>query len=108
MSSENRKRELQKALVVRILEAGGRASPAERLAAFRNQVTGEPLGTLVRKVAAEPTRVTDGDIAAVKAAGVSEDRVFELVICAAVGEATRQYEAALAALAGTGASGAED
>src|SRR5262249_9723338 len=42
--------------------------------------------------------VTDADIAAVKAAAVSEDQIFELAVCAAIGQATRQYDAALAAL----------
>ena len=32
-------------------------------------------------------------------AGFTEDQLFELVICAAVGQSTRQYEAGLAALA---------
>lgn len=98
MSFENTKRELQRALVTRILEGGGRASRAERRAAFDGAVTDEPLHTLVRKVATEPAQITDRDIDAVKATGTTEDEVFELVICAAVGEATRQYQAALAAL----------
>ena len=32
-------------------------------------------------------------------AGFTDDQLFELVICAAVGQSTRQYEAGLAALA---------
>jgi alkylhydroperoxidase/carboxymuconolactone decarboxylase family protein YurZ len=39
----------------------------------------------------------------VKESGLSEDEVFELVVCAAVGQAARQYESALAALAEAGA-----
>jgi len=58
----------------------------------------EPLSALIEKVALHPTRVTDDDIAAVVASGLSEDQVFELVVCAAVGQATRQYETALGAL----------
>lgn len=104
MSMESSKRRPQRALVARILDGDGRASRGARLAAFRNEVTDEPLRTLVNKVATEPARVTDADVAAVKAAGVAEDEVFELVICAAVGQATRQYEAALAALAEAGAN----
>jgi alkylhydroperoxidase/carboxymuconolactone decarboxylase family protein YurZ len=42
--------------------------------------------------------VTDADIAAAKAAGLSEDHIFELVVTAAVGQANRQLESALAAL----------
>jgi len=33
------------------------------------------------------------------AAGFSEDQIFEVVVCAAIGQATRQRDAALAALA---------
>ncbi|MGH2366549.1 MAG: hypothetical protein ACRET2_10055 [Steroidobacteraceae bacterium] len=43
-------------------------------------------------------QVTDADFAAALAAGVTEDALFELVICAAVGESSRMYEAGLAAL----------
>lgn len=108
MAMEGRKHELQRALVTRILDGEGRASRAQRRAAFDNEVTDEPLRTLVNKVAREPTRVTDDDIAAVKAAGRSEEEVFELVVCAAAGEATRQYEAALAALADAAPDGGRD
>ena len=57
-----------------------------------------PLGTLVDKVTKRAHEVTDADIAAARTAGLSEDQIFEIVICAAVGEATRQHDAALAAL----------
>ncbi|MBR7830845.1 hypothetical protein KDK95_31365, partial [Actinospica sp. MGRD01-02] len=50
------------------------------------------------KVVATPALVTDADFAAGRAAGLSEDQLFEVVVCAAVGQATRQYEAGLAAL----------
>ena len=43
--------------------------------------------------------VVQGAQAAVTAAGVTEDQLFELVICAAVGHASRLYDAGLAALA---------
>ena len=97
------KRAAHRAVVARILEGEGRASRAQRRAAFDDAVAGEPLRTLIGKVVSDPTRVTDGDIAAVKATGLSEDEVFELVVCAAVGQASRQYESALAALAAAGA-----
>jgi hypothetical protein len=32
------------------------------------------------------------------ASGLSEDQIFEIVVCAAVGQATRQYDTAFAAL----------
>jgi alkylhydroperoxidase family enzyme len=53
---------------------------------------------LVDKVARHAHEVTDRDIAAAMASGLSEDQVFEIVVCAAIGQATRQYDAALAAL----------
>jgi hypothetical protein len=91
-------RRAQKALVRRILEGDGNASPSDRRAAFNNSGVAEPLGTLVDKVAKHAYRVTDEDVTAAKVAGLNEDQVFEIVVCAAIGQATRQYETALAAL----------
>ena len=91
-------REAQKALVRRILEGDGKASPSVRRAAFNNSGVAEPLGTLVDKVAKHAYRVTDEDITAAKVSGLTEDQVFEILICAAIGQATRQYETAFAAL----------
>jgi len=86
------------AVVARILEGDGRASPAQRRAAFDNAGLAEPLNTLIDKVAKGAYLVTEDDIAAVKASGLSEDQIFELVVCAAIGQATRQYDTAFAAL----------
>jgi uncharacterized Ntn-hydrolase superfamily protein len=86
-------------LVARILEGDGRLSHAQRRAAFDNTGLAGPLTVLVDKVARHAHKVTDEDIAAARASGLSEDQVFELVVCAAVGQATRQHDAALAALA---------
>jgi hypothetical protein len=91
-------RQSQKALVKRILEGDGKASPSERRAAFNNTGLAEPLGSLVDKVAKHAYRVTDADITTARVSGLSEDQVFEMLVCAAVGQATRQYETAFAAL----------
>jgi alkylhydroperoxidase family enzyme len=91
-------RRARKALVARILKGDGRASQAQRRAAFNSAGLAEPLSTLIQKVAKHAYRVTDDDIAAERASGVSEDQIFELVVCAAIGQATRQYDAAVAAL----------
>lgn len=91
-------REARRALVMRILEGAGNASHSERRAAFNNQDVAEPLGPLVEKVAMHAATVTDQDINAAKASGFSEDHVFEIIVCAAIGQATRQYDAATAAL----------
>jgi hypothetical protein len=88
-----------KALLERILEGHGRASPERRRAAFDNAGLAEPLRTLIDKVANHAYKIVDADIAAVRNAGLSEDEIFELVVCAAVGQAARQYDTAMAALA---------
>jgi signal transduction histidine kinase len=88
----------RKALVEQILEGDGRASHAQRRAALDNAGLAEPLRTLIDKVAKHAYKVTDEDIAAARASGLSEDQIFEIVVCAAVGQAARQYETALAAL----------
>jgi hypothetical protein len=54
--------------------------------------------TLIGKVNDQAFKVTDHDIASALASGLSEDQVFEMVVCAAVGQATRQYDTAIAAL----------
>jgi hypothetical protein len=91
-------RQARKTLVSRILEGGGEASRSERRAAFDNRCLAEPLSTLVHKVARHAYRVTDEDFAAVRVARLSEDQTFEIVVCAAIGAATRQYDIALVAL----------
>ena len=98
MQTDDKKRLLKKAMVKRVLEGDGKASHAQRRAAFDNAGLSEPLGGLVNKVAKFAYRVTDDDIAVAKASGLSEDELFEIIICAAIGEATRQYQTALLAL----------
>jgi len=90
--------EARKALVAGVLEGTGYASHAQRRAAFDNIGLEAPLGTLIEKVAKRAHTVTDEDIAAVRAVGLSEDQIFEIVICGAVGQAIRQHDKALAAL----------
>jgi hypothetical protein len=91
-------REARNALARRILEGAGKASPSVRRAAFNNSSLAQPLSALVDKVARRPYSVTDEDITAATVSGLSEDQVFEIVVCAAIGQATRQYDTALAAL----------
>jgi alkylhydroperoxidase family enzyme len=86
------------ALVARILTGDGRASRADRRAAFDNAGLAGPLHALIDKVVKRAHQITDADIAAVRAAGLGEDAIFEIVVCGAIGEATRQSDAAFAAL----------
>jgi alkylhydroperoxidase family enzyme len=96
---EDKKRAAHRALVDRVLNGEGRASAEQRARAFRKDGLSPPLDALIGKVASRPVQVTGEDLAAAKASGFSEDQLFELVICAAVGQSARLYEAGLAALA---------
>ena len=91
-------KEARRTLVARILEGGGRASQAQRRAAFDNQGLAEPLRTLIEKVANRARDVSDQDVDSARASGLSEDQIFEIVVCGAAGQAARQYDTALAAL----------
>ena len=87
-----------KALVSRVRDGDGHASRELRRAAFDYAGLEEPLRGLVDKVAHQAHTVNDDDVAAARAVGFSEDQIFEIVICAAVGQATRLYERGIAAL----------
>jgi hypothetical protein len=91
-------RDAHKALVARVVEGEGQSPQAQRRAAFANQGLTEPLRTLVEKIAGRASTVTDHDVSTVLASGLSEDQLFEVAVCAAIGQATRQYDAACAAL----------
>jgi hypothetical protein len=82
-----------------VLGPNGKSTQAARKAAFANTDVPAPVRALVEKVAKHAYKVVDEDIAAAKAQGMTEDELFELVVCAAIGQASRQYEGALAALA---------
>jgi hypothetical protein len=98
MTGEDKKRAAHRALVDRVLNGAGRASAEQRARAFGNDGLTPPLDALIGKVVDTPAQVTEADLAAAKASGCTEDQLFELVICAAVGRSTRLYEAGLAAL----------
>lgn len=91
-------REARNALLKRILEGPGEATSSDRQAAFTLNGLRGSLRPLIDKVTRRAFAVTDEDIAAARASGLSEDQVFEIVVSAAIGQANRQYDAALAAL----------
>jgi hypothetical protein len=88
----------RKALIERVLSEAGTASQKERKAAFENIGLMQPVATLIQKVATHAASVTDRDVAAARASGLSEDQIFELIVCAAIGQSTRQYDSGRAAL----------
>jgi hypothetical protein len=95
---EDKKRAAHRALVDRVLNGEGRASAELRARAFGNAGLSPPFDTLIGKITGRPSQVTEEDLAAAMASGCTEDQLFELVICAAVGHSARLYEAGLAAL----------
>lgn len=87
----------RQALEKRLLEGAASVPATLRRAAFEGRDPGPLWTRLLEKLSRNTHDVTDDDFRAVKA-GASEDDVFEMVICAAAGQATRDYELALAAL----------
>jgi hypothetical protein len=87
---------LRDVAIARALRGPGRASTAARQAAFDNAGVDERARVLIDKVARHAWKVTDADVEAAKAGGLTEDEIFELVVCAAYGQASRQLHQALA------------
>ncbi|HJQ22259.1 MAG TPA: hypothetical protein VJ867_18115 [Gemmatimonadaceae bacterium] len=58
----------------------------------------DALRAYVDKVALHAYRVTDADVAALKAAGYTEDQIFEITASAALGAALRRLERGIAVL----------
>ncbi|MGE0395796.1 MAG: hypothetical protein AB7T06_03635 [Kofleriaceae bacterium] len=91
-------KKFRQAAVERVQNGDGHASIRDRKAAFANTDVPEAARALLDKVTKTAWKVTDEDVAGAKAAGLSEDQLFELSVCAAMGQATRQLDAAMAAL----------
>lgn len=81
-----------------VFEAPARTEPTIRTAAAAGGTLAEPLRLYATKVRDESYRVTDADIAALRAAGVSEDEIFEVTVAAALGAACRRVDAGLRVL----------
>ena len=91
------KRAKAEALRQRVLAGPGDTSPAERAAASRGVGEGV-VGVYVAKVHHQATDVTEGDVEALRAAGLSDERIFELTVAAATGAGFRRLDAVLALL----------
>jgi hypothetical protein len=91
---------LRQSIVDRALKGDGRASAEQRRGAFDDEKAALPQSArpLVHKIVHHASKVTDEDIAATKTAGVTEDQLFELTICASLGQAMRQLDAAYKAI----------
>lgn len=98
--------DLRAAVARAILEGKGKSSPAARRAAFDGEGAVGAVAVYVGKVRDTAYKVTDDDVAALRAAGLGDDEIFELTVATAVGQASRQRDAAEAALDAALAGGA--
>lgn len=60
----------------------------------------EAVGAYVEKVAHRAADITDADVDGLRAAGYTEDAIFELTVATAMGAGMRRFRAGMAALAG--------
>ena len=86
------------ALIRNVLDGPGLLEPSLRRAAFERGSLPEPLAALVAKIHRHAWQVTDEDVAGARAAGWSEDQLFELIVCASVGASKERLDAGLRAL----------
>jgi hypothetical protein len=87
-----------------VFDSGGHTSPELRRAVAEQRLNDVPenLRDYVAKVAAHAYKVTDEDVLALKAAGYSEDELFEITGSTAVGAALMRLERGMNALRSSG------
>lgn len=78
-----------------VTEAPGEAPAALRAAACEGAVKDPVYARYVAKVRAHAYRVTDADIAELRAAGASDEAIFEVTVAAALGEGLRRLRIGL-------------
>jgi hypothetical protein len=81
-----------------VFEGRGRVDKSLRGSAATGQDLAEPWSTYTAKIRNEAWTVTDADIEALKAAGHSEDEIFEMTVAAAVGASMHALDAGLRVL----------
>lgn len=82
-----------------VLNGPAELPPAIRRAAATLDELPPPLGAYVQKVAHKAYAVTDADLDTLRAAGQTDDQIFELTVSAATGAGMRRFRAGMAALA---------
>ena len=81
-----------------IFESPGETDPRTRRAAGAGGPLPGPWGSYAEKVRDSSYRLTDADIGDLKAAGRTEDEIFEITVAAATGAALRRLDAGLEAV----------
>src|SRR5438270_13519929 len=88
---------LRDEVLARVLDGPGESEPAVRHAAAEGRGLPTDLQPLVDKVHAHAYKVTDADIATLQAT-YGDDRMFEIIVSAALGASHKRLVAGLAAL----------
>ena len=81
-----------------VLGSPGRLPPETRRAVFEGGAAGAETEAYLDKVRRHAHRITDEDIAALRAAGWDDERLYELTVAAAAGQGLRRLDLGLAAL----------
>ena len=100
--------EVRHRVIARAVQGRGLSTPAARRAAFDGEAVDPRVAALLEKVRVQAWEITDQDVRAALDSGAGEDEIFELVVCAALGQAQRQLDAACHALDRAEASGTPD
>ena len=88
---------LRDRVIDRVLSGPGEVEPAIRQAAAQGGAVPSDLKSLVDKIHRHAYKVTDDDIAAAQAK-YGDDKMFEIVVSAALGAANQRLQAGLKAL----------
>lgn len=94
----DRHAELRDAVLAQVLASSGESDPTLRQAAANNAGLPEELRALVAKIHAHAYKVTDGDLARLQST-YGDDKLFEIVVSAALGASRQRLMAGLDALA---------
>ena len=81
-----------------VFESAGETDPALRQSAGVGSSVADPWGAYAEMVRDQSYRITDADVAALKAAGRTEEEIFEVTVAAATGSGLRRLDAGLRAL----------
>jgi hypothetical protein len=90
--------DLVTALRQAVFESAAETEAALRRAVGAGSTVAEPWDAYAEKVRDHSYRIADADIAALKAAGHTEEEIFEVTVAAATGAALQRLDAGLRAL----------
>jgi hypothetical protein len=88
------------ALRTAVFDGAGAVDPAIRRAAGTGAAVPETWTEYVGKVRDASYRITDDDVSALKAAGFTEEAIFEITVAAATGAALQRLDLGLRAMNG--------